>query len=72
VHRIVRRAACGDEDVVGADADVTIIDPEARWTIDPKQFRSKSRNTSFAGWKLRGRPIATIRAHKLHSHRDLW
>ena len=29
----------------GADADVTIIDPDARWTIDPAQFRSKSRNT---------------------------
>ncbi len=45
---------------VGADADVTIIDPEARWTVDPKQFRSKSCNTPFAGWKLKGRAVATI------------
>lgn len=45
---------------VGADADVTIIDPEARWTVDPRQFRSKSSNTPFAGWKLKGRAVATI------------
>jgi dihydroorotase len=39
----------------GADADVTLIDPEARWTIDPERFYSKSRNTPFAGWSVRGR-----------------
>ncbi|MHC4876374.1 MAG: dihydroorotase [Planctomycetota bacterium] len=39
----------------GADADVTIIDPDVEWTIDPDQFRSKSRNTPFAGRKVRGR-----------------
>jgi dihydroorotase len=39
----------------GAIADVTIIDPEAEWTIDPNQFRSKSRNCPFAGWRVRGR-----------------
>ncbi len=39
----------------GADADVTIIDPQVEWTIDPERFRSKSRNTPFGGWKLRGR-----------------
>ena len=44
----------------GADADVTIIDPGAEWTIDPSRFRSKSRNTPFAGWKVRGRAFAVI------------
>jgi dihydroorotase len=44
----------------GADADVTIIDPSAEWTIDPSRFRSKSRNTPFAGWKVRGRAFAVI------------
>src|SRR6266852_2356198 len=34
----------------GADADVTVIDPTAEWTIDPKQFQSKSRNCPFAGY----------------------
>ncbi|MFM7797977.1 MAG: dihydroorotase, partial [Planctomycetota bacterium] len=33
---------------VGAPGDVTVIDPEARWTVDPAAGRSKSRNTPFA------------------------
>lgn len=44
----------------GADADVTIIDPSAEWTIDPNKFRSKSRNCPFAGWKVRGRADVVI------------
>jgi dihydroorotase len=44
----------------GRPADVTVFDPEARWTVDPTTFRSKSRNTPFAGWELRGRPRLTI------------
>jgi len=39
----------------GADADVTIIDPTTEWTIDPSAFRSKSKNSPFGGWKVRGR-----------------
>lgn len=39
----------------GVDADVTVIDPEIRWKIEPEQFRSKSRNTPLAGSEVRGR-----------------
>jgi dihydroorotase len=39
----------------GAVADVTVIDPERTWTIDPAQFKSKSRNSPYAGWEVRGR-----------------
>ncbi len=45
---------------VQSPADVTIIDPKAKWTVDPESFYSKSRNTPFAGWKLEGRAIATL------------
>lgn len=45
---------------IGSPADVTVFDPGARWTVDPKEFRSKSRNTPFAGWELEGRPRLTI------------
>jgi dihydroorotase len=44
----------------GEPADVTILDPEAEWTVDPARFQSKSRNTPFAGWRLTGRPWMTI------------
>jgi dihydroorotase len=45
---------------VGADADVTMVDPEAHWVVDPGQFKSKGRNTPFAGWKLKGRVVSTL------------
>ena len=45
---------------LGSVADVTIIDPNLEWTVDPAQFKSKSRNCPFGGWKLKGRPVATI------------
>ena len=44
----------------GADADVTIIDPKMKWTIDAEQFSSKSRNCPFHGWEVSGRAVATI------------
>lgn len=45
---------------VGADADITIIDPDLEWTVDASQFRSKGRNTPFGGWKLKGKAIQTL------------
>ena len=45
---------------VGSVADVTIIDPAMKWTIDKEQFQSKSRNTPFHGWDVLGRATATI------------
>lgn len=44
----------------GADADVAIADLRENWEVDPAQFRSKSRNTPFAGWKVKGRVTTTI------------
>ena len=44
----------------GADGDVTIIDPNRRWTIDVNQFRGKSRNCPFHGWPVTGRAVATV------------
>ena len=45
---------------VGADADVAIVDQQEQWEVDPAMFRSKSRNTPFAGWKVKGRVTMTI------------
>jgi len=45
---------------LGADADITVIDPEVRWTVNPAEFCSKSRNTPFAGTQLKGRATAVI------------
>ena len=45
---------------VGADADVVVVDQQEQWEVDPSKFRSKSRNTPFAGWKVKGRVNVTI------------
>ena len=44
----------------GAPADVTLFDPDAKWSVDPSRFLSKSRNTPFGGWDLTGRPVMTL------------
>jgi dihydroorotase len=44
----------------GADADITVLDLDRRTTLDPAGFRSKSRNTPFRGWELRGAAVMTI------------
>ena len=46
---------------IGAAADVTLIDPEKVATVDVAQSPSKSRNTPFDGWELKGWPVMTIR-----------
>jgi dihydroorotase len=45
---------------VGSAADVTIFDPGVEWTVDPARFLSKSRNTPFAQWTLRGITRLTV------------
>lgn len=50
---------------VGADADVTIIDPERVWTYDAAQVRSKSRNSPWLGKTFTGRAVTTIARGKI-------
>jgi dihydroorotase len=44
----------------GARGDVTILDPDLRWTFDAARSKSKSRNTPFDGHTFRGAAVATI------------
>lgn len=44
----------------GSPGDVTLFDLDASVTIDRNQFLSKSRNSPFHGWELRGRAVATV------------
>ncbi len=45
---------------INAGADITIFDPDKEWTVDPKAFASKGKNTPWAGSKLKGKVMATI------------
>jgi dihydroorotase len=56
----------------GAAADVTVIAPEAAWTCDPARFRSRSRNSPFAGVSMRGRAVLTlVGGHVAHAEEGL-
>jgi len=50
---------------VGAPADVTIIDPDLEWVVDPRVFASKGKNTPLAGSTLKGKVMVTISQGKL-------
>ena len=41
-------------------ADITLIDPDKKWTVRADKFRSKSKNSPFVGWKLTGQTAMTI------------
>jgi len=45
---------------VGQSADITIIDLDRPYTVDPNTFQSMSRNTPFGGWEANGKAILTM------------
>jgi dihydroorotase len=49
---------------IGADADVTVFDPDCEWVLDREDSASKSKNSPFFGWKFKGKAIVTIVAGK--------
>ncbi|MCI5131764.1 MAG: dihydroorotase [Candidatus Electrothrix sp. EH2] len=55
---------------VGARADVTVIDPELRFTYTEEQVVSKSRNSPFLGEKLQGRSVYTVMGGRI-THRSV-
>ena len=66
---IIRRMSTNPADILGlpkghmslgADADLTIFDPDEEWVVDPEQFASRARNTPFAGRRVKGRVKYTI------------
>lgn len=58
--RIMGDPQHGQAIAVGVAANLVVFDPEAAWTVDPTTFASRSRNTPFAGRKLKGRVIHTM------------
>lgn len=55
---------------IGKPADVTVIDPEAEYTIDSMTFLSKGKNTPFHGRKVKGLVKATICDGKIAYQKD--
>ncbi|PID74019.1 MAG: dihydroorotase [Desulfobacterales bacterium] len=77
LSRLVERMSIAPAALLGIDnrltagnrADLTVIDPDLEWTVDADRFHSKSRNTPFNGWTLRGTALWTIAAGQvIHGH----
>ncbi len=49
----------------GAEANLTIIDPQLEWVVNPKELKSKSKNTPFGGMKLTGKSVGIFNHDKL-------
>lgn len=71
---LVRKMSQGPAEIIqidrghlteGAVADVTVFDPALEWTVDKDKFESKSKNSPFLGWKMKGRATEVISEGRL-------
>ena len=53
----------------GAPGDVTLLDPEREFEVEPESFESRGRNTPFGGWMLKGCAAATVVAGRVVMNR---
>ncbi len=49
---------------LGARADLTIIDPDCEWIVEPDKFKSRSRNTGFKGQKFKGSAVGIVNGER--------
>ena len=71
---LVEKMACAPARILGINrgtltpgsvADITVIDPEREWTVEAEKLASKSKNSPFLGWDMKGRAVHTILAGKV-------
>ncbi len=55
---------------IGSDADITIVDIEKQWKVEPEHFVSKGKNTPFEGFLLQGRAVTVICKGKIYDYRE--
>ena len=69
IPQLISKFTAGPADILGMSdyslapgkpADITVVDPEAKWTVDKDKFLSKSRNTPFDGYEVQGQVVMTM------------
>lgn len=74
LNRAIALMTCQPAAVIGIDrgtlgegriADVALIDPKLEWEVTPETLHSKSKNSPFIGWKMKGGAVKTILAGKI-------
>jgi len=71
INQLIEKMSCNPSKILnlergtlkpGSVADITLIEPDAEWTVEKDNLSSKSKNSPFLGWKVRGFASATILA----------
>jgi len=79
IGQLIEKMSCNPSNILGLSrgtlksgsvADITIIDPAAEWTVEREKLASKSKNSPFLGWKVKGAASATILAGIIVHSRD--
>jgi dihydroorotase len=79
INQLIEKMSCNPSNIlglcrgtlkVGSVADITLIDPAAEWTVEKDKLASKSKNSPFISWKIKGAASATILAGIVVHSRD--
>ena len=71
INQLIEKMSCNPSNILGLKrgsikpgsiADITLIDPAAEWTVEKDKLASKSGNSPFLGWKVKGAATSTILA----------
>ena len=74
LDQLIEKMSCNPSDILGLQrgtlrsgtaADITVIDPAARWTVDADTLASKSKNSPFLGWDVQGAAACTVLAGRV-------
>jgi len=74
LHQLIEKMSCNPSRILsmargtlkaGTVADITVIDPVKEWTVEAEKLSSKSKNSPFLGWKVKGASAATVVAGKV-------
>jgi dihydroorotase len=69
LNQLIEKMSCNPSNILGLNrgalkagsvADITLIDPAAEWTVDADKLASKSKNSPFLGWKVKGAAACTV------------
>lgn len=75
IHRMIELFSINPRKILGLPqvrmtesevANLTIIDPASEWVVDARKFKSKSKNSPFIGWKLKGKPLGIVNKGKIY------
>ncbi len=74
INQLIEKMSCNPSNILGLSrgslkagsvADITLIDPVAEWTVDAEKLASKSKNSPFLGWKVKGAAACTVLAGRV-------